>query len=163
MDAIHEQPLFNDWSSQVQESISFSTTNNYIKKHYPIAFAFVFVSFLLFWFIHPQDQISQTKTETIFSETETFFRHQIFWNQNFFLFSSFSKLIQKPSEKNWQVSKPRSFDTKMSHSCRGAILSINHKFQGFWRGDANRSYRAPTLSIFWKQLPWYWPRYVIQF
>ena len=102
-------------------------------------------------------------SETKFSETETFFRDQIFWNRNFFLSSSFPKLIQKPSEKNWQVSKPRSFDTKMSHSCRGAILSINHKFQGFWRGDANRSYRAPTLSILWKQLPWYWPRYVIQF
>ena len=61
--------------------------------------------------------------DQIFWKRDIFFKTKLFQNRIFFPISSCPKPIKKPS-KNWQVSEPRSFETKMSHSCRGASLSM---------------------------------------
>ena len=77
-----------------------------------------------------ETKFSETKTKTIFSKTKTFYlrpnflkpRH--FFRDQFFskpkLFSDF-KLSETYKET---LEKLASFETKMSHSCRGASLSM---------------------------------------
>ena len=98
VDAINE-PLINDWIFHDQETISFSPTNNYIKKHYPFDFPFLSLSCYSDLFFY-ETIFFKTKTETIF-----------FWNRDFLSETKFSETKFSEMETNFPRNRTEFFET----------------------------------------------------